>query len=160
MGTLLVASRPKALLAALLLCAALGAAVGYSFWWMPAHGTGRLAPFTTDGCSDFPNGTRQQKDLWLNCCIAHDKKYWAGGTAAEREAADRQLEACVAGVGEPAIARIMLAGVRVGGSPWWPTSYRWGYGWPFSHGYRALSAEEQAQARLSLSQYESTHPAP
>ncbi len=144
----------------ILLFAATAAAGGYFFIWVPGHSAGRLAPFATDGCSDFPNGTPLQKDLWLQCCIAHDKKYWAGGTAEERDWADHALEACVAGVGEPAVAKVMLAGVRVGGSPWWPTSYRWGYGWPYSHGYRALTAQEQDQARQLLGYYDQAHPAP
>ncbi len=112
----------------------------------PAHAEGQLRPFTTDGCSDFPNGTPAHKDLWLKCCIAHDKKYWMGGTYQERLDADHELRACVQSVGEPAIAALMLAGVRVGGSPYWPTRFRWGYGWPYTHGYRALTREELEQA--------------
>jgi len=38
-----------------------------------------LKPFTSDGCSDFPDGTLTQKDLWLECCTAHDFTYWKGG---------------------------------------------------------------------------------
>ncbi len=101
-----------------------------------------LKPFTTDGCSDFPDGTSDHRDLWLKCCIAHDRKYWAGGTYEERLQADMELRTCVESVGEPAIADLMLAGVRVGGSPYWPTRFRWGYGWPYTHGYRALTKEE------------------
>ena len=104
-----------------------------------------LHPFTTDGCSQFPDGTLSHKTLWLKCCTEHDQKYWAGGTFDERLQADQELRACVKSTGEPAIAELMLAGVRVGGSPWWPTKFRWGYGWPYTHGYRALSAEELEQ---------------
>ena len=74
-----------------------------------------IAPFTTDGCSDFPEGTPSHKDLWHKCCTAHDVKYWAGGSYDERLQADLELRACVQSVGEPAVAEIMLAGVRVGG---------------------------------------------
>ncbi len=109
--------------------------------------TQRLKPFTTDGCSLFPNGTMTQQKLWLQCCITHDVAYWRGGTRDERAHADSQLRQCVAGVGEPAVAQLMLAGVRAGGSPYWPTSFRWAYGWPYGRGYRALSTAEQAQAR-------------
>jgi hypothetical protein len=42
--------------------------------------------------------------------------------------ADNRLKECVAGVGEPAIAQLMMAGVRVGGTPYLPTEFRWGYG--------------------------------
>ena len=104
-----------------------------------------IKTFTTDGCSDFPDGTRSHKDLWHQCCVAHDLKYWAGGTFDERLQADLELRACVKAVGQPAIADLMLTGVRVGGSPWWPTSYRWGYGWPYTHGYGALTPNEKTQ---------------
>jgi len=111
-----------------------------------------LAPFSTDGCSDFPDGTSSQKTLWRDCCVAHDRSYWAGGSYAERIAADVALERCVAAVGEPVIAKLMLAGVRVGGSPYWPTHFRWGYGWPWGRGYQPLTdAERAAASRLLIS---------
>lgn len=111
----------------------------------PLVPAGELAPFTSDGCSSFPDGTYKQKQLWLKCCEAHDYAYWKGGTYQERLAADRALKECVAAVGEPEIAGLMLAGVRVGGTPYLPTKYRWGYGWPYSRGYKALSEEELEQ---------------
>ncbi|MDP5238689.1 hypothetical protein Q9Q94_04070 [Uliginosibacterium sp. 31-16] len=112
--------------------------------WASAHAEAP-APFSTDGCSEFPDGTPSQKTLWRDCCVAHDLAYWAGGSYAERMTADRELERCVGAVGEPAIAALMLAGVRVGGSPFWPTRFRWGYGWPWGRGYKALSHEERKQ---------------
>jgi hypothetical protein len=78
----------------------------------------QIRPFTTDGCSEFPDGTPRHRQIWRDCCVAHDRAYWRGGTREERLQADLDLEACVDEVGEPAIARLMLAGVRVGGSPW------------------------------------------
>lgn len=104
-----------------------------------------IRPFESDGCSSFPNGTLWQNELWLACCTAHDYAYWQGGTFQERLAADRELEACVSAVGEPEIARLMLAGVRVGGTPYLPTMFRWGYGWPYPRGYKALTDEERQQ---------------
>lgn len=104
-----------------------------------------IRPFESDGCSLFPNGTIQQNELWLSCCIAHDRAYWKGGRYQERVAADKELEACVAAVGEPQTALLMLAGVRVGGTPYLPTKFRWGYGWPFPRGYRDLTDEEIEQ---------------
>ncbi|MBU0674293.1 MAG: FAD-binding oxidoreductase [Proteobacteria bacterium] len=109
-----------------------------------------LKPFTTDGCSSFPDGTMDQQSLWVHCCIRHDLAYWKGGLIGERTAADQALERCVTRVGEPEIARIMLAGVRVGGSPYFPTPYRWGYGWPYLRGYKALSKEEKEQVAQQL----------
>lgn len=111
---------------------------------------GDLKPFRSDGCSDFPNGTYQQRKLWLRCCYQHDLSYWQGGTKLQRLVADHDLEQCVRSVGEPAIAKLMLAGVRVGGSPYWPTSFRWGYGWPYMRGYKTLSADERRQVEAML----------
>lgn len=119
-----------------------------------AANAGELKPFSSDGCSVFPDGTREQRQLWLQCCTAHDKSYWRGGTAAERQQADEELRVCVAGVGAPAIAALMLTGVRVGGSPYFPTRFRWGYGWPYPRGYGALTAEELEQVRLLSGQRE------
>lgn len=109
--------------------------------------TGDLSPYKSDGCSSFPDGTYEQKQLWLNCCEAHDYAYWKGGTYQERLAADKVLRGCVAAAGEPEIASLMLAGVRVGGTPYLPTKFRWGYGWPYPRGYKALSTEELAQVK-------------
>src|SRR5690606_32153716 len=104
-----------------------------------------LQPFSSDGCSHFPNGTPGENQLWLECCTAHDFAYWKGGTYLERLDADRELETCVARVGEPKIALLMLAGVRVGGSPFFPTPFRWGYGWSYPRYYSALTEEELKQ---------------
>jgi hypothetical protein len=43
-----------------------------------------------------------------------------------------------------------LAGVRVGGTPYLPTSFRWGYGWSESRGYKALSDEEKRELKEKL----------
>lgn len=113
-----------------------------------------LKPFTSDGCSVFPDGTTDQQSLWLNCCIEHDLAYWKGGTEQERLDADKRLGQCVSEVGEPEIASLMLAGVRVGGSPYFPTWYRWGYGWPYPRGYQTLTEPEKQEIRLSLEKLE------
>lgn len=112
-----------------------------------------IKPFTTDGCSSFPDGNIEQQSLWVNCCIRHDLAYWKGGTFEEKLQADKSLESCVTAVGEPEIAAIMLAGVRVGGSAFFPTSYRWGYGWPYPRGYKSLSIEEKTEAKKKLEMF-------
>lgn len=112
--------------------------------------SGELKPFTTDGCSSFPDGTMAQQSLWLSCCINHDLAYWKGGTYNDKVKADEALQSCVASIGEPEIAQIMLAGVRVGGSPYFPTPYRWGYGWPYLRGYTELTAEERKEVKQKL----------
>ena len=109
-----------------------------------------LKPFTTDGCSSFPDGTLSQQSLWVNCCIRHDLAYWKGGTETERYNADKELESCVANVGKPEIAKIMLAGVRVGGSPIFNTPFRWGYGWPYRGKYAALTKADKLEIKQKL----------
>ncbi len=101
-----------------------------------------IKPFTSDGCSGFPDGTLEHRDLWHKCCTAHDYAYWKGGSYEERLDADNELRSCVSSVGEEKIAKLMLAGVRVGGSPFFPTTFRWGYGWSYPKLYGALTEEE------------------
>ena len=57
----------------------------------------------------------------------------------------RKLKKCVAAEGEEEIAVLMLLGVRVGGTPYLPTPFRWGYGWPFPRFYGPLTEEERRQ---------------
>ena len=113
--------------------------------WSNTDETGKLKHFTTDGCSSFPDGTLRDKNLWLSCCEIHDKAYWQGGTKDQRLKADQALQQCVAQVADPKLAKLMLAGVRVGGSPYWPTSFRWGYGWNYPRAYGPLNPSELKQ---------------
>jgi len=118
-----------------------------------------MAAFATDGCSMFPDGALIGKADWCSCCVAHDLAYWQGGTSSERLKADQDLRNCVrAATSDPALADTMLAGVRLGGGPYFPTSYRWGYGWSWGRGYGPLSAEEQAQAAQLRTRYMAENP--
>ena len=92
---------------------------------------GRLPPhpFTTDGCSAWPDHT------WSDCCVEHDIIYWCGGNAELRRRADGGLRDCVAQRGHPSVAEVMHFGVRLGGAPWLPFSWRWGYGWDWPYRY-------------------------
>lgn len=114
------------------------------------EGGSKLKPFTSDGCSSFPDGTLSDKELWLACCTEHDRAYWQGGTYQQRLDADKELRRCVAEIGEPAIANLMLGGVRVGGTPIIPTPFRWGYGWDFPRGYGTLTDEEKKMVEEQL----------
>ncbi|MCW8935679.1 MAG: FAD-binding oxidoreductase [Gammaproteobacteria bacterium] len=109
-----------------------------------------IKPFTSDGCSAFPDGTFRQQSLWSNCCFLHDLAYWKGGTEKQKNTADGDLELCVKNVGAPHIAKLMLAGVKVGGSPVLNTPFRWGYGWPYGRGYKALSRADKLQVAHKL----------
>jgi hypothetical protein len=108
---------------------------------------GDLKPFSSDGCSAFPDGNFKYNELWLECCTAHDYTYWKGGTYSNRLEADIALKQCVSTVGQKEIALVMLAGVRVGGSPYLPTNFRWGYGWPYPKFYGSLTNAELEEVK-------------
>lgn len=114
-----------------------------------------LKPFSTDGCSLWIDGTPERPHLWRHCCVAHDFAYWKGGSRAERKQADEAILACVKQAQGPAMATHMYTNVRWGGSPYWPSHYRWGYGWSYwegfrPRGYKLPSAEEQKRIAQAL----------
>ncbi|SCK12559.1 hypothetical protein [Vogesella sp. LIG4] len=119
-----------------------------------------LQPFTTDGCSLFPDRALIGKADWCTCCVAHDLAYWRGGSAEQRLQADQALRRCVlAASGSRELAELMFTGVHLGGGPYFFTPYRWGYGWRYGRGYRKLSEGEQAQADALLAQQQPGPPA-
>ncbi len=67
--------------------------------------------------------------------MEHDIDYWCGGSAEDRRRADRELRDCVSQVAGGVLPGMMRAGVRVGGAPWYPVPWRWGYGWDYCRGY-------------------------
>jgi phosphatidate phosphatase APP1 len=110
-----------------------------------------IKAFKSDGCSLFPDGTLKDQNLWCNCCYSHDIAYWRGGTKEERKLADQALRDCVEKkTGSKALADLMYAGVRAGGSSIFPAWYRWGYGWPYGRGNKAITAEEEKSVKKRL----------
>ncbi len=81
--------------------------------------------FRTDGCTLWPDSD------WQACCVEHDMTYWCGGTAEERKAADKAIRECVAETGHPLVGSLMSGVIRVTGLRFFPTPWRWGYGWPW-----------------------------
>ena len=110
-------------------------------------GGNTLLPFTTDGCSSSPDNEWIGNKSWLDCCVDHDKAYWLGGTAAEKETADSGLKKCLlrAGMGE-AMAEVYYRSVQVGGTAHLPTTWKWGYGWKNSRGYDPVTDVERKEA--------------
>jgi hypothetical protein len=98
-------------------------------------------PFTTDGCSAWPD------DGYRRCCIAHDIRYWCGGSAEARREADAALTACVRGESSRLNARVMWLGVRAGGGRLAPFPWRWGYG----HHYPYRSPRDSAATAVGAS---------
>ena len=85
--------------------------------------------FVTDGCSMWPDGT------WAECCVNHDIPYWCGGSSQQRRDADRTLKMCVSNRHSNWMGALMYWGVRVGGHPWIPFHWRWGFGRAYPAGY-------------------------
>lgn len=118
-----------------------------------------LRPFSTDGCSLFPDRAYINKKDWCACCVAHDLAYWRGGDAEARLAADVALRDCVLkSTNNKALAELMFVGVRAGGGPYFFTPYRWGYGWQFGRAYSPLNADELALAERLDAEYRARNP--
>lgn len=113
-----------------------------------------LQPFTTDGCSHFPDRAPSGHADWCHCCVIHDLAYWRGGTSEERLLADLALKSCVhAASGSKTLVETMFLGVRAGGGPQFHTPYRWGYGWPAGRPYKPLTTEEEVMASTLEREY-------
>jgi tyrosine-protein phosphatase SIW14 len=118
-----------------------------------------LRPFSSDGCSLFPDGTIRDRTKWCDCCLSHDIAYWQGGSTDERKKADEALRKCVhERTGDKNLAETMYLGVRAGGHPAFPAWYRWAYGWSYGRGYRPLSDKEKEQVHERLDEYAQKHP--
>lgn len=133
------------------------------FFWAaaacPPPAAAGLKPFTSDGCSLFPDGTVKDGAEWCDCCFDHDIAYWQGGEAKDRQKADEALRDCVLRrTGDKALAEAMRLGVRAGGHPVSVMWYRWGYGWDLGRGYKALTEEEKLQAAALLEDYKKLRP--
>ena len=96
----------------------------------------------SDGCSGGMSALyteltflhkKHGKELqWRSCCEEHDKAYYYGGSKEDKKLADLTLKYCVNKViGHKFLGNAMQIAVRVGGGPYLPTSYRWGYGEDF-----------------------------
>ena len=77
--------------------------------------------FKSDGCTFWLDGN------WVKCCLKHDTAYAHGGTRKQRKFADKQLKICVSKKGHPIMANLMYFAVRIFGSPFFPSCWRWGF---------------------------------
>lgn len=90
-------------------------------------------PFSTDGCSMSPGLDKGVKC----CCVEHDFEYWQGGAAEQRKDADLRFKQCMKDSGHTFAASLYYPAVRVFGTPYLPTCWRWGFGWKYGRGYKA-----------------------
>lgn len=125
-----------------------------SMLFMDCSRRSQLSDFSSDGCSLFPDQSLINIDNWSACCLEHDLAYWQGGTKAQRDSADRIFKQCILEkTNDPDLAELMYNAVRIGGSPYFPTWYRWGYGWTYARGYKPLTPEEKYQVQQKLEAY-------
>jgi len=89
----------------------------------------------SDGCTLWPEGWFG-KDTWHAACVKHDVAYYYGGSYQARLRADIELLFDVTSTGHPIVALIMFIGVRIGGAPYFNTSWRWGFGREFKKSNR------------------------
>jgi hypothetical protein len=79
----------------------------------------------SDGCTLIPDTDIKP------CCLVHDREYYFGGTRGERRESDKKFYDCVKkkkGFHHKIFAPFIWLGVRIGGLPFLPTSFRWGFG--------------------------------
>lgn len=120
-----------------------------------------LKPFSSDGCSLFPDSSAITRHDWCDCCFQHDIVYWRGGSEKQRLNADLKLRQCVLDkTDNKALSTLMYEGVRVGGSPFFHTWYRWGYGWTRDRQYQSLTTAEVKIADDLMAEYQSSEPEP
>ena len=120
---------------------------------------GQLDDFSSDGCSLFPDGTLANKNLWCDCCFEHDIAYWQGGNREQKKQADEALRKCIQQKTDNSLlASTMYYGVTIGGSPIFPTWYRWGYGWEYGRGFQSLNRDEKQQVKEKMQNYQMSSP--
>ena len=96
----------------------------------------------SDGCSGGMSATYAKLEFlhakygntlpWRQCCVVHDHAYYYGGSEEEKITADKKLKECVTEVvGNKTLGVLMKDAVLIGGVPYFPTTYRWGYGEDF-----------------------------
>ncbi len=91
----------------------------------------KLKAFESDGCSMFFDGT------WGECCFEHDKIYHKGGASYLRYRADLDLKKCVREKSSSLLlSEIIYIAVRIFGSPYLPSPWRWGFGYSYGRAYR------------------------
>ena len=85
--------------------------------------------------------------------------YWRGGSKGERKQADHALRVCILErTKNKTLAGMIYNGVRAGGSPVYPTWYRWGYGWKYGKGYQPLTDREREWVAARIDGYKKNHP--
>jgi hypothetical protein len=112
--------------------------------------------FVTDLCTGYKEGTKKQPQKWLQCCVWHDLRLWAGGAKAHRRVVDRLLRQCVKEKGGKSHALIMWLGIRLGSlSPIKLPGIQWGNAWGNKSRRKPLTEVEIINLKKSLQDHPS-----
>ena len=93
--------------------------------------------FIWDGCSGGISALTNlffMKVDWQDGkgCLTHDYAYWRGGSFAMKKKADTDLYDHIISLGHSKIyAYVVWIAIALGGMPFIPAPWRWGYGYPF-----------------------------
>lgn len=107
-------------------------------------GAKELKSFKTDYCTMFMDGN------WGHCCLAHDLKYWIGGTKKEQLESDMDLKSCVESAAGEVIANLMYHAVRAGHHSPVKSPYKWSWGWGEDSQFDELTREEKKKAAQEI----------
>lgn len=103
----------------------------------------QLIPLETDFCTNFSEGTRENREQWKHCCLIHDMYFWAGGAKDDRLNADLELKACIAETGAQRIAELIFHSVRLGSySPIKYSKKKWNHGWKKRKEFQRLTSQD------------------
>jgi hypothetical protein len=106
--------------------------------------------FKTDGCTMYRNGTRDEPQKWLHCCLEHDLRYWIGGDYDDQKISDLKLKQCVKKAAGNLQSQLIYRGVRLGHYSPIKTKYSWGWGWIEDKKFTSLSVLEKEIALSSI----------
>ena len=111
----------------------------------------QVGPFETDYCTNYPEGTTKEPELWKHCCLMHDMYFWAGGNRDDRDQADLELRSCIEQTGQKDIAKLMYWTVRA--TSYSPIKYskkKWNNGWPQRPDSQTLTKEDVDQVEAEI----------
>jgi len=93
-----------------------------------------MRPFESDGCSLIEPIYRAfgMVPPGREHCVEHDKEYWTGGTFSQLVGSNLRLGMRVAEGGHPILGIVRALSTMIGGLPFLPFPWRWGFG----HRYR------------------------
>lgn len=112
--------------------------------------TAHLNPFETDNCTMFVDGTKKDPQLWKDCCVIHDLRYWIGGSEQDQDLADDRLKLCVEKRAGSFIANLMYRAVRMGHYSPVKFKYQWNWGWINPREKKPFTIEEKELAISEL----------